>query len=160
MTEKFSTLTTKLPVELRDAFAALAKRRNLSASALLRSLVDRELAGRPDHVVGDVEKAVADELSERGRDHTSAGAAALNMARRIDRDPTAGAANTSQLRAPLAELVPVQTTVFDRLDWLKLSSEFKRHGWRVVDGEGRRFDLVQVEHATRDYLIGSSRSDD
>ena len=153
--EKLSTLTTKLPRDLREQFAALAKRRNLTTSALLRSLVDRELAGRPDDVVGDVERAVFDELTDRDQDHTSArAAAALNMARRLDRDPTAGAANAAQLRALLADLAPTtQLPAFDGVHWLRLSHQFRRRGWLVVDETGHRFDIGDVDDALRTQVF-------
>lgn len=154
-TEKLSTITARLPKDLRDQFAALAKRRNLTPSRLLRSLVDQELAGRPDDVIGDVERAVSDELTDRDQDHTSArAAAALNLARRIDRDPTAGAANVSQLRALLADLAPaVQVPEFDIVHWLRLSHQFRRRGWQVVDETGHRFDVHEVDEALRGQVF-------
>jgi hypothetical protein len=153
--EKLTTLATKLPTGSRDAFVGLAKRRNLTPSALLRTLVDRELAGRPDDVVGEVERATAAELVGRGYDESSArGAAALNLARRLDRDPTAGAANAAQLRALLTEMVPlVAVPEFTWLSWIRLSRAFKQRGWQVIDADGNQFTLVGTDRAEVTKII-------
>src|SRR5207247_10470016 len=83
--------------------------------------------------------------------------APLNMARRIDRDPTAGAANTAQLRALLAELFPVYADAdADALTLLKLSAAFRRRGWRVSDGVCA-FDLGTLAPATRAALVEEMR---
>jgi hypothetical protein len=75
------------------------------------------------------------------------------MARRIDRDPTAGAANTGQLRALLAELTPLHVDgEADSLTLMRLSVAFRRRGWRLSDGVGS-FDLGTLDPATRTALV-------
>jgi hypothetical protein len=101
-------MATKVPPAVRDDFFALAKRRNITPSALLRALVERELAGGADgEQAGEVEAAVLAELTDRGADVASARSQmAVNLARRMDRVPTSGAPNAAQLRILLAELAP------------------------------------------------------
>lgn len=140
--ERLATVSTKLPAGLQQEFAALAKRRGVTASALLRRLVEHELAGAPDgDAAGEVESSVRGELEAAGIELDMARpAAALNLARRMDRSPTAGAANAQQLRALLTELVPVSRDgVFDPLMMLRLQAKLKRRGFHVVDKDGRPF---------------------
>lgn len=147
------TMAAKIPAELRDMFADLAKRRNMSPSALLRRLVEQELSGAPDDVTGAVESAVNAELTERGADTTSArAAAALNLARRMDRHPTSGAANAQQLRHLLAELTPTTDDEFDTVHLLRLSVVLRRRGWQLADEAGRRFDVLELDAAERAQL--------
>jgi len=141
-------MATKLPKGLRDAFVALAKRRNLTPSALLRRLVEFELAGRPDDVVGEVEAAVRAEITERYGDLTaSRSAAAVNLARRMDRDPTSGAPNAAQLRLLLADLTPSVDgrAEIDRLDALRLSAQLSQRGLKLVTIGG--VDVEQPQRA-------------
>jgi hypothetical protein len=149
-------MATKLPVPLRDAFAALAKRRNVTPSALLRRLVEHELAGAPDgDVPGEVETAVRAEVAERIGDVDGArAAAAVNLARRMDRDPTSGAQNAAQLRLLLEQLVPTlaQSTSFDILSWLRLSHQLRQRGYRLTNGPG--VELVELPEWERDAIIG------
>src|SRR5690242_3794398 len=98
-------LSTKLPVGTRDKLGALARRRNVTPSALLRQLVEVYLAGSGgDGETGDVENAVRAEFAEAGVDLGPRHAVAVNLARRMDRDPTNGAAHARELRWLLAEL--------------------------------------------------------
>lgn len=139
--EVLTTVAAKIPPALRDEFAALAKRRGVTSSALLRRLVEHELAGAPDgEVAGEVEHAVRAEISERfGEVSEARAAAAVNLARRMDRTPTSGAANAAQLRALLAELAPTASGDFDQLTMIRLQRTLKLHGFRVVDDDGREF---------------------
>jgi hypothetical protein len=154
--EKLATIATKLPATLRDAFADLAKRRRLTPSRLLRSLVERELAGGPDDDgPGEVETATVAELTDRGADLSGArAAAAVNLARRMDRDPTSGAPNAAQLRQLLGELSPVLTSGdFDELTWIRLSASFRLRGWHLVDEHGQSFAASDVPPVQRDAII-------
>jgi hypothetical protein len=132
---KLVTLATKLPVVLRERFEELAERRQLTESALLRRLVERELSGGLAEPVGEVEAAVAAELAQGGQSPRSArAAAALNLARRMDRDPTSGAANAGQLRHLLAELTPPRRALgFTKIAMLRLQRHLRRlGGWTIV----------------------------
>lgn len=149
MNEAVVTMSTKLPAALRDAFVALAKARGMTSSALLRRLIELELAGAPDgEQPGEVECAVRDEITERLGDVTGARAAtAVNLARRMDRDPTSGAQNASQLRFLLGEIAPPAKPgpAVDFLVWLKISREFKYRNWEIVDEDGDRFALSGID---------------
>lgn len=140
----FVAVATKIPAELREEFAALAKRRSVTPSALLRALIEHELAGAPDGgEAGEVERAVRAEIAERFGDVSEArAAAAVNLARRMDRSPASGAQNAAQLRSLLAELVPVATDGFDKLVMIRLLHVLRTHGFRVVDDEGRAFSTA------------------
>jgi hypothetical protein len=127
-------VATKVPAALRDEFAALAKRRGVTPSALLRALVEHELAGAPDgDDAGEVERAVRAEIAERYGDVSEARAAtAVNLARRMDRAPTSGAQNAAQLRVLLAELAPmVGADGFDPLKMIRLQARLRRNGFGV-----------------------------
>lgn len=120
---------------MKEDFEALSRRRVMTPSALLRRLVEEELAGKADWERGEVEQATAAQLETYGIESSNArAAAALNMARRIDRDPTAGAANTGQLRALLSELGPA-TPAHDLngLQFVRLRAALKLRGWSHED---------------------------
>ena len=56
----------------------------------------------------------------------------------------------SQLRVLLADLAPtVHVPAFDIVHGLKLSHQFKRRGWQVIDETGHRFDIGDVDDALR-----------
>ena len=100
-----AAVSTKLPVPTRDKLAALARRRNVTPSALIRSLVEAFLAGSiDDGEVGDVERAVRSEFEDSEVGPGSRPAMAINLARPMDRDPTLGAANARELRWLLTAL--------------------------------------------------------
>lgn len=142
--ESLFTVAARVPGPVRDDFAALAKRQGTTPSALLRRLVERHLAGASDgDEQGEVESAVRAELIERLGDVEGARAAtALNLARRMDRVPTSGAANAAQLRQLLAELVPVaRSGEFDPLVMIRLLALLKKHGFTVANAAGRPFTL-------------------
>lgn len=146
--DKLVTMATKLPGRLRDTFADLAKSRQMTPSALMRGLVERELAGGADGTTGEVEAAVGAEIVERGHAVTSARAAtALNLARRMDRDPTSGAANALQLQRLLTELVPIERPLgFDQVAMLRLQGQLKQAGFLIVSEDavfdpGSRFKV-------------------
>jgi hypothetical protein len=108
-------------------------------------LSSRELAGAPDDAVGDVEAVVRAEITKRRGDVAGArSGAALDLARRMDRDPTSGAPNAEQLRLLLGELAPP----LDSADGAQSArrgppvGEAGRHGLRVVTDAG-----VEVESA-------------
>ncbi|HZX05675.1 hypothetical protein [Kribbella sp.] len=150
--EKLAVLATKIPASLKDSFESLAKLRTMTPSALLRRLVEDELAGAPDYLQGQVERATAAHLAAYGIDESNArGMAALNMARRVDRDPVAGAANTAQLRGLLSELVPVNRDQdFNVLQRLRLRAALKLRGWAHADA------LDLAEHLV-DEAVGLAR---
>jgi hypothetical protein len=102
-------LSVRLPYDTRNTFAALASARGQSASGLLRELIDLEIAGRPGGAEpGEVEAAVRAELAGRAIPLDNArAAAAVNVARRLDRDPASGPANAGALRGLLDQLMPV-----------------------------------------------------
>ncbi|TCC51279.1 hypothetical protein E0H75_14255 [Kribbella capetownensis] len=130
----------------------------MTPSAVVRRMIEDELSGRADWERGDVEQATAAYLELYGIDSTNPrAAAALNMSRRIDRDPTSGTPNTGQLRALLAELMPVHPEGdADALLLLKLSLSFRRRGWTLSDGVGS-FDLGTLDRATRSALVEEMR---
>jgi predicted DNA-binding protein len=99
-------LSTKLPVAMRDKLTALARRCNLTPSALLRQLVESYLAGSIDDETGDVEHAVRAEFIEAGVQQGPHHAVAMNLARRMDRDATNRAARARELKQFLNELQP------------------------------------------------------
>lgn len=102
-----AAVSTKPPVGMRDKLAALARRRNVTPSALIRGLVEAFLAGSiDDGEVGGVERAVRAEFEDSEVGPGSRPAMAVNLARRMDRDPTAGAANARELRWFLTVVPP------------------------------------------------------
>lgn len=142
-------MATKLPAGLRDQFVALAKARNLTPSTLLRRLVELELAGAPDgDAPGAVESAVVAEITERRGDVAGARAAtAVNLSRRMDRDPTSGAQNAAQLRLLLAELSPPELSPPDELNpltILRICTRLKQGGVLVPPPERMRELLADV----------------
>ncbi|WP_432886801.1 hypothetical protein ACQPYH_04190 [Kribbella sp. CA-245084] len=154
--EKLTTMATKLPTASKEAFEALARRRNVTPSALLRRLVEGELAGRADWDRGEVERSTAEQLELYGGDPARS-AAALNLARRLDRDPTAGAANAAQWRLLLSELIPVRSDGdVDAVTLMRFAVAFRRRGWRLSDDVGS-FDLGTLDAATRAALVEEMR---
>lgn len=150
----FATLTARVPKDVRDGFAQLAEARQTTPSALLRGLVEAELAGRPAAEVGAVEAAVAAELAARDADPGGARAqAALILARRLDRSPTAGAATSGELRRWLADLLPPEVGEFDPVGCLRLSAFLKGRGWRLADEDGALFDLTDLDRDARWAMI-------
>ncbi len=143
---KFVVKATKLPNEVGEALDGLAERRHLTPSALLRALVDRALSeAEGDAPRGPVETAVLAELEGLGyRQSPGRVAAALELARRLDSDPTNAAPNAGQLRLLLAELdMGAPTAVVDSVVMARLIRVFKVKGFAVVaDDDGRRFSLV------------------
>lgn len=102
-----TTLCVRLPCDTRKTFGLLARSRGMTPSGLLRSLIDQEIAGRPGTEPGEVEAAVRFELSGRVIDSARA-ATAVNVARRLDRNPASGAANANALVAVLDQLLPLE----------------------------------------------------
>jgi len=144
---KFVVKATKLPVEVGEALDGLAERRQLTTSSLLRALVDRalaEAAGDPPR--GPVEAAVLAELEGLGyRQSPGRVAAALELARRLDKDPTNAAPNAGQLRLLMAELddggAPT-AVVLDTVVMARLLRVLRLAGFTVVAADGRRFTLA------------------
>jgi hypothetical protein len=64
-------------------------------------------------------------------------AAALNLARRLDQDPTDGAAHARELRALLDELGDRRLGFATPLDNLQARRALRIAGYRVVDPDGR-----------------------
>lgn len=145
--EKFTTRATKVPVEIAHALDALAEDRLMTPSALLRELVGAAVAGEVGNgstaAPGSVEAGVVVEIERAGYYGSEARvAAALNLARRVDTDPTNGAPNVSQLRALLDDLVGGRNAaVFDRTSWARLARRLRLAGFVVTEAAtGRRFD--------------------
>ena len=57
-------VSAKIPVPWRDKLAALARRRNVTPSALIRSLIGAYLAGSVADEIGEVEAAVRAEFED------------------------------------------------------------------------------------------------
>jgi len=144
--DRFVVKATKLPVDVAEALDGLAEQRHLTTSALLRSLVDGALAeASGDPPRGSVETAVLTGFEGLGY-HQSPGrvAAALELARRMDSDPTSGAANASQLRLLLEDLesAVATTAVVDTVVMARILRVLRLHGFAVVAADGRRFTLA------------------
>lgn len=153
--EKLAVLSAKLPVELKDLFEQLAARRNLTPSALLKRLVEAEIAGRADYEVGDVEAATRSTLEDRGVSlETALAASALNVARRLDRDPSSGPANSAQhQRLMLALAPPTGSDAFDGVSLLRLSVGLRRRGFSLVDESGVLCDVGTLPAPLRAALL-------
>ncbi|WP_327633667.1 hypothetical protein OHB24_27150 [Kribbella sp. NBC_00482] len=156
--EKFAVLSAKLPAEIKELFEQLAERRSLTPSALLKRLVEAELAGRADYEVGEVEAATRSTLEVRGVPLDGAlAASALNVARRLDRDPSSGPANSAQHQRLMRELAPSATTEeLDQLGLLRLTLSLRRRGWSLTDGIDR-FQFTDLEAAEREALLHPGR---
>ncbi len=143
---KFVVKATKLPIEVGEALDGLAERRQLTTSALLRALVDRALSeAAGDTPRGPVESAVLTELEGLGyRQSPGRVAAALELARRLDNDPTNAAPNAGQLRLLMAELDGGAPTavVLDSVVMARLLRVLRLAGFTVVAADGRRFTLA------------------
>ena len=143
---KFVVKATKLPVEVGEALDGLAERRQLTTSALLRALVDRALSeAAGDTPRGPVESAVLSELEGLGyRQSPGRVAAALELARRLDSDPTNAAPNAGQLRLLLGDLnaAAPTATVLDSVVMARLLRVLRLSGFAVVAADGRRFTLA------------------
>jgi len=144
--EKFAVKATKLPIEVGEALDGLAERRQLTTSALLRALVDRALSeAAGDTPRGPVESAVLSELEGLGyRQSPGRVAAALELARRLDSDPTNAAPNAGQLRLLLGDLnaAAPTATVLDSVVMARLLRVLRLSGFTVVAADGRRFTLA------------------
>ena len=125
-------VSTKIPVPWRDKLAALARRRNVTPSALIRSLVEAFLAGSfDDGEMGDVERAVRAEFADGEVGPGSRPAMAVNLARRMDRDPTSGAANARELRWLLTALKPPPDPEVNFLDELRAKHVLRQLGYTI-----------------------------
>lgn len=144
--DRFVVKAARLPLEVGEALDALAERRSLTTSTLLRSLVDRALAeASGDPPRGVVEAAVLTELEGLGsRSSPGRVATALELARRLDKDPTSGAANASQIRLLLTDLnaAAPTATVVDSVVMARLLRVLRLSGFAVVAADGRRFTLA------------------
>jgi hypothetical protein len=126
-------VSAKIPVPWRDKLAALARRRNVTPSALIRGLVEAFLAGSiDDGDVGDVERAVRSEFEDNEVGPGSRPAMAVNLARRMDRDPTSGAANARELRWLLTALKPTPDPEPTSLDELRARHVLRQLGYTVT----------------------------
>ncbi len=145
--DRFVVKTTKLPLEVAEAFDGLAERRQVTASALLRSLVDRALAEAQGAAPrGPVETDVLAEIESLGyRQSPGRVAAALELARRLDVDPTSGAQNAGQIRLLLVDLENAVATTAARVDSVVMARflrVLRLSGFAVVAADGRRFALA------------------
>jgi hypothetical protein len=127
-----AAVSTKLPVPMRDKLLALARRRNVTPSALIRSLVESYLAGSIDDEIGEVERAVRAEFEESDVEPGSRPAMAVNLARRMDRDPTSGAQNARELRFVLLDLKPPPDPEPTFLDEIRARHVLRSLGYTVT----------------------------
>src|SRR5664279_3213823 len=102
-TDGVAVVSARVPQSVASDLADLAEQVNLTVSGLLRTLIDRALAGDVGGDVGPVEQATRDELAAAGVDDSRA-AIAINLAQRLDRDPTSAAPITTVLRRLLDSL--------------------------------------------------------
>ncbi len=144
--DRFVVKTTRLPVEVGEALDGLAERRQLTASALLRALVDAALSEAQGAAPrGPVESAVLAEIEGLGyRSSPGRVATALELARRLDKDPTSGAQNAGQIRLLLEDLErAVSTTaVVDSVVMARMLRVLRLAGFTVVAADGRPFTLA------------------
>jgi len=145
--DRFVIKTTRLPIEVGEALDGLAERRQLTTSALLRALVDLALAeAKGDTPRGPVESAVLAEIEGLGyRSSPGRVATALELARRLDKDPTSGAQNAGQIRALLEDLesAVATTAVIDSVSMAKWLRVLRLSGFTVVAADGRTFSLAE-----------------
>jgi hypothetical protein len=101
-----TTLAAKVPTELAERVDGLAAAQLGSVSGLIRRLLERELAAEesgPD--ARPVELAARMEITSWGLTASETRvAAALNLARRLDIDPTNGATHARELRLLIDDL--------------------------------------------------------
>jgi hypothetical protein len=127
-----AAVSSKLPVPMRDKLFALARRRNVTPSALIRSLIVSYLAGDfNDDEIGDVERAVRAEFEESGVEQGPKHATAINLSRRLDRDPTNGPGHARELGWLLNDLRPEPDEPFG-LDEIRAKIVLHRLGYTVT----------------------------
>ncbi len=145
--DRFVVKTTRLPLEVGEALDGLAERRQVTTSALLRSLVDRALSeAQGDAPRGPVETSILAEIEGLGyRSSPGRVATALELARRLDVDPTSGAQNAGQIRLLLEDLesAVATTAVVDTVVMARLLRVLRLSGFAVVAADGRAFTLAE-----------------
>jgi len=135
-----TTVTCKLPLTLRDEAETVASRRRLTVSSLIRRLLEAAVVeaatGEP---VGEVEAAARAEIAAYygGPPSETRVAAALNLARRLDTDPSNAPGHARELRALLDELGGRRLEEFNPLDELTARRVLRLAGYRVVAPDGR-----------------------
>lgn len=134
-----TTVTARIPLQLHDEAATVASRRRLTMSSLIRRLLEREvIEAASGERIGDVEAGAREELSVKGVSPSETrAAAALNLARRLDTDPTNGAAHARELRALLDDLGGQRLDDRCPLTELQARRVLRLAGYRVVDPDGR-----------------------
>ncbi len=134
-----TTVTAKVPLTLRDEAETVASRRRLTLSTLIRRLLEQEvIASATGERIGEVEAAVRDEIAAFGMVASeSRVAAALNLARRLDTDPTNGASHARELRLLLDDLGGRRLDDFTKLDELQARRILRLAGYRLTDPDGR-----------------------
>lgn len=134
-----TTVTCKLPLTLRDEAETVASRRRLTVSTLIRRLLEAAVVeAATGERIGEVEAAAREEIAAYGGlPSETRVAAALNLARRLDTDPTNGAAHARELRALLDELGGRRLGEYTPLDVLQARRVLRLAGYRVVDPGGR-----------------------
>lgn len=132
------SLSAKVPIELHDAARALAKARRVSASSLLRMALERELRTAGP---GPVETATRARLAEELASEMWAprALAAVELARRLDVDPSSGAGHSRELDRLLRDLDrDTAPTEPDAVDEARARVLLKRRGYVVTAPAGQR----------------------
>lgn len=141
------TRVSKIPADLAASFDAIADKRRITVSALLRSLIESAVAGdcgEPER--GQVERQVLAEIEEIGsRVAPGRIAVALELARQLDNTRTNSPAVSAQIRMLLSEMREdsrASAVRFDRLIMLRLQVQLVMHGgYRILDESGHEFDI-------------------
>jgi len=140
-----TVISAKIPVDLAAKVDDLAARRLVSSSALVRRALERELAlaATADGVeVGPVEAAARTEIANWGFAASETRVAtALNLARRLDTDPTNGATHARELRALLDSLAGASTQQYDAVDEAKARIVLRMAGYGITKPDGTVLDV-------------------
>lgn len=128
--------TTKLPRELAEQATALAGRRKVSLSALLRLSLERELRTEGP---GPIELATRARVGDLASSTATAprALAAIELARRLDVDPASGPQHSRELDRLLGELDrTTEVAAPDELDYVQARVLLRRAGWTLRSPEG------------------------
>lgn len=139
-----TVISAKIPADLAAKVEDLASQRLVSSSALVRRALERELAlaAADDVEVGLVETAARTEIASWGFTASETRvAAALNLARRLDTDPTNGATHARELRALLDGLAGASGNHYDAVDEAKARIVLRMAGYGVTKPDGTVLDV-------------------
>jgi hypothetical protein len=127
-------ISTKVPAGLAARVEGVAATRLLSVSSLVRRALERELAAcEAGEDAGPVETSARIEIERWGLTTSETRvAAALNLARRLDTDPTNGATHARELRLLLDDLTGVARVEPDPIDELQARAILRRAGWTLT----------------------------